>query len=38
VQGTFSLIATDATGAMIRIEGGTLELTVTASRIRRSFS
>jgi len=38
VQGTFSLTATDAAGAMIRIEGGTFELTVTASRIGRSLS
>ena len=38
VQGTFSLTATDAAGAMIRIEGGTFELTVEARRVRQSIS
>ena len=38
VQGTFSLTATDAAGAMIRIEGGTFELTVVARRVELSIS
>ena len=38
VQGTFSLTATDAAGAVIRIEGGTFELTVEASRVELSIS
>jgi hypothetical protein len=37
-QGTLSLTATDSTGAVIRIENGTFDLTVVASRVKQSIS
>jgi hypothetical protein len=38
VEGTFSLTATDRTGAVIRIESGTFQITVVASRVKLSPS
>jgi hypothetical protein len=38
VDGTFSLTATDGTGSTVRIQGGTFQLTVIASRVRFSPS
>ena len=38
VEGTFSLTATDRSGAVIRIDGTTLQLTVVASRVKLSIS
>lgn len=38
IQGTFSLTATDGEGAIIRIDGGTFELEVIATRVRFSLS
>ena len=38
VDGTFSLTATHVDGSVIRIEGGTFELTVVASRVKLSLS
>jgi hypothetical protein len=38
VEGTISLTATDEAGAVIRLENGTFELTVIASRVRFSPS
>ena len=38
VEGAFSLTATNASGSVIRIDGGTFQLTVVASRVRFSPS
>ena len=38
VEGTFRLTATDATGAVLHVDGGTFDLTVIASRVKRSIS
>jgi hypothetical protein len=38
VEGRLSLIATDGAGTEIRIEGGTFDLTVIASRVKLSLS
>jgi len=37
-QGTFSLTATNGAGEIIRIEGGSFELSVEASRVKLSLS
>ncbi|MHB1191976.1 MAG: hypothetical protein ACYC6F_02930 [Longimicrobiales bacterium] len=37
-EGTFSLTATNGAGEIIRIEGGSFELSVEASRVKLSFS
>jgi hypothetical protein len=38
VEGTFSLTATDRTGSVIRIDSGTFQFTVVASRVKLSIS
>jgi hypothetical protein len=38
VEGILSLTATDGSGSVIRIEAATFELTVVASRVKRSIS
>ena len=38
VEGTFSLTATDRSGSVIRIDGGTFQVTVVASRVKLSIS
>jgi len=38
IEGTLSLTATDGAGSVIRIDGGTFQMSVVASRVRRSIS